>query len=445
MNKLVRIENLIGVMLISFLFPVYIKVGFTNSGVLKVYFAQILYLFMWGFFAFKLFQKGYWKEKTVILYLAICVSYCIVEVYRLVTGGYFYHSVEMAFWTLVPVAFFILLLKGDLDIYRVCANLYYSIAFIFLYLIVNQLFVLRQLRTDFLGNINLLVFFCIAGIFIACFYYLNYGKNKFDTYIYVLIMVYAFFVIMLSGSRAGVISGLSAYCVLSLFLLKNSKFRKTFVIIISLGVAIVTLFVKMDIQGSRYYFERGFNLSTIRTSLAESRSIYNVAGNFDIGEGGQSMEGGQEVSRNIDDLMKEASVRGDANAVLVLNDIGRIVMWGNAVNEIRKDPLFGTGKVGVYKTGDGYQMAHNFFLEYWLAFGGIGMLLWVCFMVHVLVMMYKTTRSNKRIFIFMLLFLFSVFLFSSVEPTLSNTFCTLMVWSALGIFLVYSQDKNKVD
>ena len=172
---------------------------------------------------------------------------------------------------------------------------------------------------------------------------------------------------------------------------------------------------------------RGLNYSTIGTSISESK---NFAVDDNIGE-----------STLIQDAIKKANQNGDAEAVQVLNDMGRIFMWKSAVNEIKKSPLIGTGLIGIYKTAEGSQTAHNFLLEYWLAFGGIGVLIWIIFIVQILILIYKKTSRNRAYFFYILLVLFSAAAFSFVEPTLSSAVGPFIVWCSLGV-LVSSVSKS---
>lgn len=140
--------------------------------------------------------------------------------------------------------------------------------------------------------------------------------------------------------------------------------------------------------------------------------------------------------------METASKEGDIESVQVLNDMTRILMWRSAITEIKKSPLIGTGKIGIYRTPDGSQGAHNFFLEYWLVFGGIGVLIWIFLITYILFVLWTKTIQNRKLFCYTLLMLASAMAFSCVEPTLSNTFGPFIVWCTLGILLAYADEMN---
>lgn len=427
MKKIFKVEYLIGIILMSFLFPIQIPVTFTGMGILTIYFAVILYIFPALLFLYKLFKHKLWKEKIVITYLGICIWYLFLFIYRFATKQYFYHSLEMAFWVIVPVSFFILLIFDELDYLKTIKSLFYAISFVNVYLFIYHVFIIKQLRSSMLGNINIVVFFCIISIFISSYYYLNLSTQKIDSFLYVFNMFYSLFAVLLSGSRAGVLVGVSSFLLLAIYYIRNKKFRKSIFITILLTAVVISYFVSTNIYGSRFYLARGFNYSTIGTSISESK---NFAVDDNIGE-----------STLIQDAIKKANQNGDAEAVQVLNDMGRIFMWKSAVNEIKKSPLIGTGLIGIYKTAEGSQTAHNFLLEYWLAFGGIGVLIWIIFIVQILILIYKKTSRNRAYFFYILLVLFSAAAFSFVEPTLSSAVGPFIVWCSLGV-LVSSVSKS---
>ena len=124
MKKIFKVEYLIGIILMSFLFPIQIPVTFTGMGILTIYFAVILYIFPALLFLYKLFKHKLWKEKIVITYLGICIWYLFLFIYRFATKQYFYHSLEMAFWVIVPVSFFILLIFDELDYLKTIKSLF---------------------------------------------------------------------------------------------------------------------------------------------------------------------------------------------------------------------------------------------------------------------------------------------------------------------------------
>ena len=113
MKKVLRMEYLVGIAMIGFMFPVHIKVGFTNMGVFNFYVSMIIFILLGCFFLYKLVKRELWKKKDIITYLVLCLWYFVALISRFLTKQYFYQSLEAAFWSLAPVAVFALLLYGD--------------------------------------------------------------------------------------------------------------------------------------------------------------------------------------------------------------------------------------------------------------------------------------------------------------------------------------------
>lgn len=278
MKKVLRMEYLVGIAMIGFMFPVHIKVGFTNMGVFNFYVSMIIFILLGCFFLYKLVKRELWKKKDIITYLVLCLWYFVALISRFLTKQYFYQSLEAAFWSLAPVAVFALLLYGELNYKKVCASMFYAISFIDIFSFIYHVFYLRQLRSELLGNINMLVFFSILSIYISCSYFYINSKNKINTALFVVNMFYSLFVIVLSGSRAGVLIGLFSYILVLIFLGRTKKFRQVFGVCLLLSTLTILCFVLGDICGSRYLMQRGFNYSTIGTSILESRNIENSRG-----------------------------------------------------------------------------------------------------------------------------------------------------------------------
>ncbi len=433
MKKALKFEYLLGIAMIGFMFPIHLKVGFTNMGIFNFYVSMPIFLLFAFIFLYKSVKFNFWKKKIVLTYLALCGWYCVAFFFRFITKQYFYQSLEIAFWSLAPISVFILLLHGYLNYNKVCSSMFYAISFIDIFSFIYHVFYLNQLRSELLGNINMLVFFNIFSIYLSCFYYYMNTPNKINTLFFIVNMFYSLFVIILSGSRAGVLIGLSSYIFLLIFLGRTKKFRKVLGIVIFLSLFIISYFALADICGSRYLIQRGFNYSTIGTSISESKNI-----GADV-EGDENVEA---IQNAIQEAMQAASKEGDIKSIQILNDMTRISMWKNAITEIRKSPIIGTGKVGIYRTPDGSQTAHNFFLEYWLVFGGIGIIIWITLIIQILFILWKKTVQNRPLFCYTLLFLASTMIFSCVEPTLSNTFGPFIVWCTLGILIAYADKVN---
>ena len=148
-----------------------------------------------------------------------------------------------------------------------------------------------------------------------------------------------------------------------------------------------------------------------------------------------------EISENID--MDEYTEKERMNEILKLNDVGRFSWWKEAMKEIKKSPFVGTGIVTVGNNGLGSnQAAHNFILEYWLIYGGIGLFFWILFVLNILINGIKGLKRagyRDRI-IFLTVFIILVCAYSFVQPTLVSAVGPLLVWSSLGALFPDQRD-----
>lgn len=415
LKKLFCIEDIFFWVMLGFAFPVIFKTSLTHTGIIYVYISMLLYLFFGLFFLKVIIKTGKQEIKIIVSYLAICVWYAITLVYRYFTGGAWSASLQVCFWTIIPVTIYILMLMNVFDSKKVCARLYWAMTLLNFCSCIYCLIIVRSIRTDFLGNINMVVYFSVLGMFIYTFYYSN-SNGRMNGLIYIFNMSYSVSVVLFSGSRAGVLTGVLALVLVVSLYIKNKKVMKSLGVVSLIMIIILFIALTTNFYGSKGLFFRGLNLGTISESLTSSKE--NVIAD----------------EHELNDLMEKASTSGNAEQVMVLNDIGRIMMWQNAVKEIKKAPLIGTGIVTVYRTSDGGQLPHNVILEYWLTYGGIGLLLWVVLAVQILYKVFKKCLSDRKRLLFILAYIATAMMYSMVEPTMTNTFGAFLFWCGVGIF-----------
>lgn len=425
--KKICIEDIIFWAMIGFAFPLSIKTNLTNSGIINVYVTMFLYVFIGVFFLKTIIKKGKQEIKIVINYLALCVWYIITLFYRYFTGGAWSASLLICFWTIIPVTIYILMLVQALDCKKVCVRLYWAMTLLNFFSCIYSFLIVKSLRTDFLGNINMVVYYSVLGMFIYTFCYLK-SDGKINRLVYIFNMSYSISVVLFSGSRAGVLTGAFTVIMLIVIYAKNKKVMKSLGVVSLIAIVLLFLSLGTNFYWSRDMLFRGLNLRTLSESVDISKK-----------DGKTEQEGGKTEQEKITDvklnqLIEEASVSGNTEQVMVLNDVGRIMMWENAIKEVKKAPLMGTGTVAVYRTAEGGQLPHNVILEYWLAYGGVGFLLWIILAFQVLYRAFKKCLSDRKALFLILAYIVAAMMFSMVEPTMSNTFGAFLFWCGVGIF-----------
>lgn len=414
------------VMVLSLLIPFNLSTSLTNSGIVKVYLANFIYLYFFGILFFVCLRK--WKEferntkKQLLLYTCIGIIYFIVMIVRFLLSTSFYKSLEMFFWTYMAISMFFLVRLEILQREKFTRVLFVSITAINVVSFIYHILIVRSLRSEYLGNINIIVFFSIIGGFVNFIYAFNCKKvNSFWVFFNVFYYTYVFIV---SGSRAGLVLG----GITTVFLLLYSYHKKILKKEISFGIffaiIIATICIYFNFYYSRDLFLRGSNLGTIGDSIKDAKNSDEIT--YD------AVERLTEISENVD--VDEYTKEERLNEILKLNDVGRFSWWKEAIKEIKKSPLIGTGVVTVGNNGLGSnQAAHNFILEYWLIYGGIGIFFWMLFVLNILIdgiIRLKRAGYSDRI-VFLIAFMVLVCAYSFVQPTLVSAVGPLLVWSSL--------------
>lgn len=426
------IPAIVAIGLVTFIWPITIKIGLTGSGKFSFYIFDLVMLGLCGYNLYGVVRdkKQYFKFKlggcVEGFYYIILIEYVVCTVFRLINGYSFYNSFEMCFRTLAPLSLAIYIFKEPISFKVWLRYIDYAIAFINLYSVCIHLFVYKSVRSDFLMNVNMHAFFCLVGLFInsLAFYYQN--KNWIYRVIFVFNMVYSLCIFCVVGSRATSTLGILA-TVLIIVVFAKKPYTKYYIIAGILAMFLVLIMWIFNFGGCRALMIRGFNLET----------IVGVVENEDLEKGYED-----ENEENISDMIDEDNA---VKASLVSSDEARISFWSGGFREIKKEPIFGTGKVGVGTSKDGNQGAHNFILEYWLIYGGIGFMMWSVFVIVYLKNVVKASMKEKRRMLIFGLFglLFVALGFSCFQVSMVTTFGSLMVW--LGVFfysasIIYSEE-----
>lgn len=475
------------VVLVSFIWPITLNTSLTGSGQIFLYLSDLIMLAVCGFnlIIYIKDRKEYKGQKAIhiteISFLVILLIYIIATVYRMIKGYYVYQSFEMCFRTLAPLSLGLFLLR-DRTTYRICLRwVNYALTFINAYSVFVHLFVYKYFKTQFLLNINIVVFVCLAGVFLNSLFFYHEKKSPFNIGLFVFNFAYYSCVFFVSGSRAGSVLGCIAVIISLICFIKKGNV-KYYIFALAISFLAAGALWGSDFGNSRFLIDRGFNYTTIVDSIRHSVKLDkeqddqkplaedNSGKEADVEKDASRNETAEAQNRTEEKQSEAAEAQNqaekkqseaveaeekqseaaeaenqtdvgneikvpDQDEILIRNDVARFTFWKSAIEEIKKSPLLGTGKVGIAATYLGNQGAHNFILEYCLVYGVLGFIVWAVFVVSFLFTVLRTVRkTTKRRAVFGLLGMLAVTLgFSFFEVTMVVTLGSLAVW--IGVFL----------
>lgn len=465
------LPGLLAVMLVAYIWPIRLNSGVTNSGEIVFFASDIILLVFCGYNLILYIKehKTYNQIKTIRIvetaFLTIIFIYGIVSIYRLVRGGYVFNSVEACFHTLAPLslALFIFRDKRQYKIWLKWIN--YAITFINIYSAVLHVVIFGYLRSQFLINVNMVAFLCVVDMFINGLAFRNGKKNVINIAIFVFNVVYNVSVFCVVGSRAAAFMGGLSVISSAICLMKRADVKYYIVAWITAFVVVSTMWT-VNFGECRYLMMRGFNITTIveniknilpveekaeedidksgmsadNPTVPEANEMTSVGTESSIRENHDAGKGNGEAIENAEQgTGEEIPVRSPEQIVseaLVQNDQLRFSFWSAAMEEIKKEPIFGTGKIGIADSEFGTQSAHNFVLEYCLIYGILGFVVWVVFVCTYLINTIKAlnTKTFRKVVFGLFGLLVVTFGFSFFEVTLITTFGSLVVWIAVFLF-----------
>jgi O-antigen ligase len=240
-------------------------------------------------------------------------------------------------------------------------------------------------------------------------------------------LVYSLIIIIISGSRSGVlIGGLSFVASIILGIRRSKKVIMTYTISLILSILISLIMVTTNWYSAGDMFFRATTLNTLTKTVSSLNMDITI----------------EEASNKIVNISKQIESNNTDNnsdgqeQILIYNDLSRILLWKNALSEIKKSPIMGTGVIS-FKVSDDYypsQSAHNFILEYALTFGGMGLLIWIVFFLNLIIGSYKMVRGEKkRPFLWLLISILFICGYSLLQPTLSMPAVTSITWLIVGV------------
>lgn len=396
------------------LYPIIIKSSLTNSGIINVYVSYGILLILWCYVYYVWIGKRREYNKIynhlMMVYLLIGMSYAIITLIRLIRGDTFYKSIQMAVEIFFPVCIFMIIILKQIEWKEMLKILLNISTLINLYVVC--VIISKGFRSNIPFNTNTVVLLAIINLF----YFGFLTKTKTRILLIIFNISCAIIVILFSGSRTGFYLGIT--CCLLVFLINKNK--KILSIAFLSACALSMVIYATDFGYSQSLTERATNIGSL--SAASDNTSSDTTVNFE----------------EIDQKLEDAVSNKDSDQILVASDMLRILLWKNAIYEIKKAPIIGTGEISFYTSPNSpQQTAHNFILEYALVFGDIGLFLWFIIAITILISyLYKNKNKCIQSKLQLPLFAASVCAFSMLQPTLSTLMITMFFWSIMGIFYV---------
>ena len=280
----------------------------------------------------------------------------------------------------------------------------YLFFFIINILLISEVFVNGETRsTKILGNINVYI-----SLMLICFPLIrDYSlKGKFDIILKCLIVVSTLIVLLVSGSRFGLISFVIEFLFCEVINHKITKKKcMIFVIILLLLGSCIAIFyntnetLKKVIQRTFEYPIRLFNLITNTPN---------------------------------DNLPFQPSE----------NSLTREKIYNQSIKIIKNNLFFGTGRPSVFMNNWGLQGAHNYILEILLCYGIIGGTIYIILSLYPIIDLIKNNKCKHLnaiyVFSYGMLFLQSMF-----EPILSSKIIILLCVYGLAAAIKNSSNQSQ--
>lgn len=359
-----------------------------------------------------------------IVYYSFCAYYGLVSVWRLLKHG----EVKESFYYFVVIvgalAFFIQVFNRKL-FSKECLNknLVICMGILCLFRIV---FLFLVNRTFSYLPVNAIVFACLFLISIP------FLANHFDkgsraqkiTYSTILVLSVVFG--LLSGSRASFYLLLMVIFAVAVFLL--IKNRKSLILFLSLNLCSLLLVSILF----------AVNFSDVRKNVIREVWFLNSIVKVDDTESGLNGNDEDELESDIEELIEQQNQQIDRS------DTGRKELMINGINEIKKNPVFGTGDVlyqqQMTETYIANQSSHNFIIESLVSFGIIGTGLLMAALLMLFVKALKEIDFENKFYL--VLTAGALLAFSCIQPLFFNA---IVVFPLFLIYSAFSISSGKSD
>jgi len=372
---------------LSALFFIKLKVPFTGSGEITFYFTEILGLALGAFLIFYLFKnfKKLSKEHKIIFWTAFVSQFVFLAIYacRVILSGIELKSILVIESNLFVISFMFMVLLGIVSsriVVRSMTLFFTSLSVLSMLLMFFvpasytdwSLFACDLFYVSTFGNAirTYLVLICLP---VSVMDYLH-SKNKL-TAICLIAQIFSLTVCgMVSGARINYLCIPLVIVAVAIILVffnnkkKDIKMPATIVSVFALAVVFV-FFV------SQFFFL----IYSQMMRLDITKSVMNTL-NIEYIELFPSED--LADSEKLNNMHNEMIDQAESSAAQ--SSSSRRHMWSNAFEDIKKAPFFGEGlKQYEFDFGSAVlvMQAHNFVIEYLLAFGLVGFFFWAIMMM----------------------------------------------------------------
>lgn len=383
------------------MFFIKLKVPFTNSGEITFYPVEILGLALGAFLIFYFIKtfKSMTKEHKLIFFAALASQLVFVTIYaaRVLLKGVELKSILVLESNLFVLAFlFLIILKLiDANIVIRSASVFFSalgvLGALLIYLIPESytdwtLFHCSAFSLLTFGN-AIRTYLILITLPLTLFFYIR-EKSKLSL-ICLVAQTFSFVICgMVSGARVNYLCmpiALLMVIIVPFAALRNREGKKASIVLAVTCVLSLAL-VLFSSQFSAKVYSQMMRLNVTKNVMEALNIEYSgieigIHVGYDIGENEADLE----------DMLDDAGSSAEQSAM------SRDYMWALAVEDIKKAPLFGNGLKSydfAFEEGTLTMQAHNFILEYLLAFGIVGFLFWGLMILTPEIIMIKRMRSK---------------------------------------------------
>lgn len=256
---------------------------------------------------------------------------------------------------------------------------------------------------------NIMVYNCVVIAFLPQLFIILYKseRQKDKMFSIINIMITVIFV-TLSGSRSAayVIWVIFFMSVIALITLRHRTAWFQCMVMILIIPATIAVLYQINILGARSALDRSFFFHISETNVVRQEVNLPIQQNLEL----------TEVSRGI---MESDNMRKE--------------LWQNAIKEIKKEPVIGTG-ITYFDNHFGsivlQQSAHNVILEIWLVFGGLGLAVYLLLMIMIIVylLFHFLKLKHRAIVMLYLLSIVSILVLALVQPLMVMFYPSTIYW-----------------
>lgn len=407
-----------------------------------IYLPQLI-MCLYAIMLFALYWKKAYRPKAtanrlLFIILGFIIYYIFITGYRFISGGDAMQSLYVAIVIFTSAVLFFLIDADIIDRKEALTDL------IVVFTIINIMqgvmgFVKGSVRLSPVLQ-NIMVYDCIMLFMVPCFFYVAQYTRKlklsnfwgglcWTNLLLILILIIS------SGSRSGTIMLVVTYivCMVINFERKSRFILKCIMLYVLAAIIIVTLY--------------SYNLIDFKTAVMRQKLAFLDVPN----EQTQVLGKLEDKAVNAESDNEKQQYKKFVQYSITSSDEVRTILWDKSIQELKKDPLWGTGTMLFeihYIDSNLLQGSHNIILETSLAFGVTGMIIFFIMTGTpvLFILLFSIRSKSKKMIIEMLNYMVAisnVFIMAMVQPVLVMAFPVMLSWLITGIMykrcIEYSQ------